>query len=187
MGSDDDNGIICEVLEKEPLKSWLQPGDRIMSDRGFRYTRRRVDQDRGLEFILPSCLRPGQRQFTAEEVRYSKLVSSVRSVQEVSHIRIKSQRLLFNQPYSNKMLSSIREWFHCASHLGHLYFEPLRRDDIDRLVDLSAKETPEEDVRIGAEVGQSRASSALRLPREEEVDLWTANQGLGILFLILSC
>jgi len=127
FGTDVDTKILQEDLESDAMKNWLKEGDKIIVDRGFAGDDTEQAEQLGIGFIQPA-FRDGKNQFTSKQVRWSKLVSSARAVQETTHIRIKANRLLFHL-FPAKMIDQLEEWFSLGSFLADLFFDDLRLID----------------------------------------------------------
>ena len=89
-GKNNDAGITQHILTlHSDLTDWLSEGDVCIVDRGFRDVLD-VFEDLGLEAKMPSFLRKGLSQHTAEEANQSRLVTKVRWAVEAYHGRMKN-------------------------------------------------------------------------------------------------
>ena len=88
-GKNNDAGITEHILGLNgDLTEWLQEGDVCVVDRGFRDV---IDvyEELGLEARMPSFLKQGIAQHSAEEANQSRIVTKVRWTVEAYHGRLK--------------------------------------------------------------------------------------------------
>jgi len=126
FGSDDDKYITEIDLKDEAFNNFFQPGDLVCTDRGFRIGDILSKLDVGL--IQPEFLH-GKDQFTPEQIKSSRLITSIRSVNENANARLKSQRIL-QYPFDNKELSNLEVWIQIAAALSNLCYKPLREPNL---------------------------------------------------------
>ncbi|XP_052099022.1 uncharacterized protein LOC127733747 [Mytilus californianus] len=92
-----DAGILKHNLKTnmENMNEWIQPGDVLIVDRGFRDASEMLD-DFGIQAEMPKFLPKGQKQFTTEEANASRLVTKIRWVVESVNGRLKQWKYLQN-------------------------------------------------------------------------------------------
>ena len=132
--AEDDNFIISHVMNSKEFLEQMKGIDCVVVDRGFRHCEKLNEM--GIKVLQPVYL-GGRTQFTEEEIKYSRMVTSLRSVIENCNSRIKYQRIL-NQLFSLKELPKVELWFRLASSLSNLCYWPLRgREKPFHLIDFN--------------------------------------------------
>ena len=99
-----DAGILKHNLKcnMESMNDWIQPGDVMIVDRGFRDATD-VLEDLGVRTEMPKFLPKGQKQFTCEEANTSRMVTKIRWVVESVNGRLKQWKYLQNIVPNNQI------------------------------------------------------------------------------------
>ena len=107
---------------KENIAEWLQKGDIIVVDRGFRDALDYLHL-KGYQTYMPSFLAKGTKQFTAETANQTRIVTKVRWVIESANGRIKQWRL-FDKVLPNSLLKIAGDLAAIVCALQNCYGSP---------------------------------------------------------------
>lgn len=134
-----DAGILKHNLKTnmESMNNWIQPGDVMIVDRGFRDATD-VLEDLGVKTEMPKFLPKGQKQFTCEEANTSRMVTKVRWVVESVNGRLKQWKYLQNI-VPNNQIPDIGENVKLIGAICNKYKPPLSSGDQENDQILAAK------------------------------------------------
>ncbi|XP_052284368.1 uncharacterized protein LOC127880908 isoform X1 [Dreissena polymorpha] len=83
------NALLSTLFNMTIAQSWIQEGDVVVVDRGFRDAST-VLEELGVTMQMPSFMRKGSTQHTSEESNKSRLVTKIRWVVESTNGRLKT-------------------------------------------------------------------------------------------------
>lgn len=106
------------------LRAWFQENDIFVLDRGYRDALPML-RDRGISVIMPSLLRPGQRQFSTEEANASRLVTKTRWIVEARNGHLKSIFKFFSGTFVMPHVPNLRDFYRIGGALINRYHEPI--------------------------------------------------------------
>lgn len=121
---EDDDKVFQKALA-EGLEEWLEYGDVVYLDRGFKVADGQVPYD--VHIMRPHYLR-GRPQFTETEHAESVAVSQIRSVIENVNARLKHFKIFANV-YPNSALDHLSDYMIIVAALANLAYKPFRGTD----------------------------------------------------------
>ncbi|CAF3216884.1 unnamed protein product [Rotaria sp. Silwood2] len=107
---------------KENIGQWLEKGDILVVDRGFRDALDYLHL-MGYQTYMPSFLAKGEKQFTAETANQTRFVTKVRWVIESANGRIKQWRI-FDKVLPNSLLKTAGDLIAIVCALQNCYGAP---------------------------------------------------------------
>ena len=124
-----DAGILKHNIKcnMESMNNWIQPGDVMIVDRGFRDATELLE-DLGIHTEMPKFLQKGQKQFSCDEANISRMVTKVRWVVESVNGRLKQWKYLQNI-VPNNQIPYIGETVRLIGAMCNKYKRPLSSGD----------------------------------------------------------
>jgi hypothetical protein len=132
-GRCNDASILQHALEKkedkEKLLDFLNGNACVVADRGFLDVVKCLEE-LNISIVMPKFLNKNQKQFTAQDANYTRLVTKIRWVVESANARFKKWKY-FRNVVQNKSLYFLREdlLFVCA--MINCFRPPLRQTSLD--------------------------------------------------------
>ena len=120
-----DASILKHVVLKnyEDILTWIQDGDIIILDRGFRDSLG-VLNALGIDAAMPSFLEPNRRQFDVYDANRSRFITKLRWVIESVNARLKRFKW-FSQTIPNSSLPAVPEFLAIAAALTNCFHVPM--------------------------------------------------------------
>jgi hypothetical protein len=127
-GKNNDANILTSIMrfDASRLRSWLQPNDVLVVDRGFRDCLEML-QDLGLITKMPHFLREGS-QHTTSEANESRLVTKIRWVIEAVNGLLKKWKAL-DHVFPNSQVPYVGDYVRIVSALCNAFRPPRISDD----------------------------------------------------------
>ncbi|KAL1501391.1 hypothetical protein ABEB36_006717 [Hypothenemus hampei] len=123
--SNNDAAMLRNQLENGMgLREWLNDGDIIIVDRGYRDVLPFLD-NLGIEYKMPALLQQGQRQLNTEEANDSRLVTKTRWIVEARNGHIKSVFKFFKGKISIVHAENLGDFYRIAAALLNKYRKPI--------------------------------------------------------------
>lgn len=119
------------VNNKDGTHDWLQPGDVLVVDRGFRDCLPLLE-NLGYTTYMPKFLNKNQKQFSTEEANDTRLTTKIRWVVEAVNGRVKQWRF-FDKVMPNTLLPVVSDYFSIVCSLinrfSNVYVNDTSKDD----------------------------------------------------------
>ena len=121
-GKNNDAAILRHHMEQDGinLKTWLQPNDVLLLDRGYRDVLDYL-QSHGFKHKMPEYLRKNMKQHTVEEANKSRLVTKSRWVVESRNGHLKSTFKIFRDEVDANQVQHVGDYFRIACAIINAY------------------------------------------------------------------
>ncbi|CAG7818156.1 unnamed protein product, partial [Allacma fusca] len=125
-----DAACLIDELEndRENLKNWLQAGDVVVVDTGYRDSLEYLEE-MGIIPKMPAYKQRGQKQLTEEEANLTRLVTKVRWVVEARNGHIKNIFPFFRDVLPVMHVKNIRSFFRIACALINAFMCEIESED----------------------------------------------------------
>lgn len=112
------------------IREWLQEGDILVVDRGYRDAEEYL-REFGLEVRIPHTLERGHNQLATEEANENRLITKVRWVVESRNGHIKSLFKFFDQTIESAHILHLQNFYLIAAALINRFHPPIQMADAD--------------------------------------------------------
>ncbi|XP_061168891.1 uncharacterized protein LOC133178157 [Saccostrea echinata] len=138
-GKNSDPKILNHIFATnvQEIKSWIKEDDIMIVDRAFRDSAG-VLSEIGINMDMPSFLKKGQKQHSAEEANSSRLITKIRWVVESVNARIKTWRYLGKQ-LPNSQIPCIGDYVRIVSAICNKYRSPISTGNEESDLNMAAK------------------------------------------------
>lgn len=157
LANKNDADILKSILQSQhPMKNFLQKGDILILDRGFRDVVSYLEEEMQVTVLMPA-LKGKRPQLTTEESNDSRFVTKLRWVVEAVHGIIKEKYHLLDNKLDNKMLPKTGTYCRIACFLNNEFGKRLDSDIqmSDEIVNaMTARKTSEN--QLSKEVEENR-------------------------------
>lgn len=129
-GADGDNNdakIMEHLIKYSPLRLFIRPRDRVISDRGFRDGKAPMEES-GLIVLMLEFLAKNHKQFSTAEGNSSRKVKMVRWTVEAVNGRLKNVFRFFEAVVPGSYKSKIGRFIRIACAILNKYYGPIMKD-----------------------------------------------------------
>lgn len=125
-GRNNDASALISELQRDAdgLQQWLQAGDIIICDRGYRDAVP-VLEEIGINCKIPASIQRGENQLTTEEANETRLITKTRWIIEARNGHIKSIFKFFNHTISINHVVHIGDFYRIAGAIINKYKETI--------------------------------------------------------------
>jgi hypothetical protein len=124
-GRNNDASILNSLLKPgKALEEFVQEGDCFILDRGFRDSKK-VVEDLGIIFQMPQLLKEGKKSFSTKEANDSRIVTMTRWIIEVVNGRLKLKFKFFRNVIAGSYAQKIPRFFRVAMAIINRFCPPI--------------------------------------------------------------
>jgi len=125
--NNDANILRCQYDRDQELRNWLQPGDVVIVDRGYRDARQFLNNI-GISVQMPPAL-GGRRQLPTAEANAGRIVTKQRWVVEARNGHVQSIFKIFRNTFLIAQISNLGEFFRIACAIINRYHPVLHMEE----------------------------------------------------------
>lgn len=152
-----------EINLDEELQEWMQPGDIVIVDRGYRDNIEMFER-LGVVYYMPSLLKPGQKQFTTAEANASRIVTKSRWIVEGRNGHMKTIFKFLDGTIQMTHLQNLGDYYRIAAAIINRYRQPVSMSDgtVEMARSLLTRAADVNMIQVMVEVENLKAKSAQR-------------------------
>ncbi|CAF4604568.1 unnamed protein product [Didymodactylos carnosus] len=151
---------------KENIRQWLQKGDILVVDRGFRDSLKYVKL-LGYQTYMPAFLSKGSKQFDTQTANETRFVTKIRWMIESANGRIKQWRL-FDKVLPNSLLKTVGDLVAIVRALLNCYGAPFIQDfSKDKLLGKKMRQLRDQTNELGEYVAKLKSKTEIPIQYKE--------------------